>query len=338
MTLILPQTTVRFFRDLLGCGVVSARTVLGWVLVVPWAVWAIVRIGSLDRGWPLIGIVAFTPWAVVGAILGGAAAWALKRRVAAIVAGVAALLLILAIAPRVVGDGEGGALAAGDRPLRVLTLNVMGSGARADAVVDLVRRTRADVLSVQELTPEAEEALEDAGLRLRLRNAMLRPRPAGFGTGVYTRLPLRPGRPPGGTWFAMTSAIVRAAGGRDVEVLAVHIRAPTGSNAIADWQEDLRALPRASERRLRVLAGDFNATLDHHELRRVIDRGYVDAAASAGVGLHTTWPLGRVAPPTVTIDHVLADERFAIGEVSIHEVPGSDHRAVFAQLVLERGG
>jgi endonuclease/exonuclease/phosphatase (EEP) superfamily protein YafD len=317
---------------------VSARTVLAWVLVVPWAVWAIVRIASLDRGWPLIGIVAFTPWAVVGAILGGAAAWALKRRVAAIVAAVSALLLTLVVAPRVVGDGEGGALAAGDRPLRVLTINVKATGARADAVVDLVRRTRADVLCVQELTREADEALEDAGLRRRMPNAVVRARPRGFGTGIYTRLPLQAGRPPRGTWFAITAATVTPRGGPDAEILSVHIRAPTGSNALADWREDLRALPRASERRLRVLAGDFNATLDHSELRRLIDRGYVDAAASAGAGLRTTWPMGRVAPPTVTIDHVLADERFAIGDVEIHEVAGTDHRALFAQLVLEREG
>jgi endonuclease/exonuclease/phosphatase (EEP) superfamily protein YafD len=193
------------------------------------------------------------------------------------------------------------------------------------------------VLCVQELTREADEALEDAGLRRYMPNAELRPRPRGFGTGVYARLPLRRGRPPRGTWFPMTSAIVTPRGGRDVEVVSVHARAPTGSEAIEDWKADLRALPRASERRTRVLAGDFNATLDHRELRRVLDSGYVDAAASAGTGLRTTWPIGRVLPPTVTIDHVLADELFAIGDVAIHEVAGTDHRAVFAQLVLERG-
>ena len=33
---------------------------------------------------------------------------------------------------------------------------------------------------------------------------------------------------------------------------------------------------------MRILAGDFNATLDHAELRRLIGRGYHDAAEQAG--------------------------------------------------------
>ena len=38
----------------------------------------------------------------------------------------------------------------------------------------------------------------------------------------------------------------------------------------------------------------------------------------------------------MTIDHVLAPERVAVGEVSVHTVAGSDHRAVFAELFLPR--
>ena len=46
------------------------------------------------------------------------------------------------------------------------------------------------------------------------------------------------------------------------------------------WRGDLRALPPATpDGPLRILAGDFNATLDHAELRRLLDTGYEDAAA-----------------------------------------------------------
>ena len=75
---------------------------------------------------------------------------------------------------------------------------------------------------------------------------------------------------------------------------------------------DLRALPPATpDGRLRILAGDFNATLDHAELRRILDTGYQDAAAQVGAGLHGTWPRDRAFPPPVTIDHVLADDASA---------------------------
>ena len=81
-----------------------------------------------------------------------------------------------------------------------------------------------------------------------------------------------------------------------------------------------------------VVAGDFNATLDHVQLRDAIAMGYVDAAARAGVGLVPTWPNGRLFPPQVTIDHVLADERLSVADADVHEQPDSDHRAVFAEL------
>jgi endonuclease/exonuclease/phosphatase family metal-dependent hydrolase len=97
----------------------------------------------------------------------------------------------------------------------------------------------------------------------------------------------------------------------------------------------LRELPGAgAPRPLRVLLGDFNATLDHHELRRILDRGYADAADATGDGLRTTWPAGRRFPPEITIDHVLADRRIAPRDVTVHLVPRSDHRAVVAVLEL----
>ena len=45
---------------------------------------------------------------------------------------------------------------------------------------------------------------------------------------------------------------------------------------------------------------------------------------------------GRRIPPAVTIDHVLADARIGVRAVSVHTIPGTDHRAVFAELVLPR--
>jgi endonuclease/exonuclease/phosphatase family metal-dependent hydrolase len=87
-----------------------------------------------------------------------------------------------------------------------------------------------------------------------------------------------------------------------------------------------------------VLAGDFNATLDHSGLRRLIRTGYRDAAATVGAGLAGTWgPYDGDPIPPVTIDHVLVDRRVRVRSVSVHRVPGSDHRAVLAELALPAG-
>jgi endonuclease/exonuclease/phosphatase (EEP) superfamily protein YafD len=102
---------------------------------------------------------------------------------------------------------------------------------------------------------------------------------------------------------------------------------------MGNWRRDLRRLPDARPGGIvRVLAGDFNATLDHRELRRVLDRGYRDAADRNGSGLRATWPAdGRRVPP-VAIDHVLADERAGVQAVRVRDLPRSDHRAVVAVL------
>jgi endonuclease/exonuclease/phosphatase family metal-dependent hydrolase len=52
-----------------------------------------------------------------------------------------------------------------------------------------------------------------------------------------------------------------------------------------------------------------------------------------GRGLVPTWsPWG--SPALVTIDHVLVDPRCEVREFSVHPLPGSDHRAVYAEFRL----
>jgi len=102
---------------------------------------------------------------------------------------------------------------------------------------------------------------------------------------------------------------------------------------------DLRVLPPAAPQgALCILAGDFNATLDHAEMRRLLDTGYVDAAAEVGAGHRGTWPHGRRFPPPVTIDHVLADTRIGVRKFSVGTIPDTHHGAVLATLVLQRRG
>ena len=80
------------------------------------------------------------------------------------------------------------------------------------------------------------------------------------------------------------------------------------------WSAAWRACPRpAPSDRPGCWSGDFNATLDHAELRDVIDRGYRDAGDETGDGPDAA--PGRRATSCrrpVTIDHILADERFGI--------------------------
>jgi endonuclease/exonuclease/phosphatase (EEP) superfamily protein YafD len=310
------------------------RAVIAWLLVAPCAAWVVVRALGLERGYPLVPLLAYTPLAAAGSIVAAVAAALLRVRIAAVVAAIAAVALIAYVAPRVLGGASGAEGGSGPR-LRVLTANLYQQPGAVPGLVDIVRRTRPDVLSLQEVTPRVARALEASGLKRLLPERVQDPRAGGFGSALYARVPLRRGEIPVGQTVTVARARVR--GAPPVEVFAVHPRAPLRAENMDEWEGDLRAIPAATPRgAVRILAGDFNATLDHAELRRVLDTGYEDAAEAVGAGLRATWPSNRRFPPPVTIDHVLADARCGVRSARVMRVPRSDHRAVLADLVLPR--
>lgn len=305
-----------------------------WIAVAPLEAWTLVRLLGLDAGYPLVPLIAFTPYVAVAAFLVAGAALALRNWAAATVAALATLGLAAAVLPRGIGDGTVGA---GGRPtLSVLSANVHHGTANAGKLMALVEDLRPDLLAVQELTPWFHRELLAAAIAESLPNAIVQVRPDSSGGGIYSRLPVRELAEPGGFDFRQPRAELTVPGAGRVRVASVHPFPPTRGN-VGTWERALAQMPSAGRGAAWVLAGDFNATLDHSALREVLDRGYRDAGAVAGKGLEPTWPEGRRFGPLVTIDHVLADHRLDIASYSTHELPGTDHRAVFSQLVLPQG-
>ena len=299
--------------------------------------WAILRVFGLERGFLTVVLVAWTPLAVPAALLALVLAYLARRPGPGVATALAAALLLAAVLPRAVGSGHHPDSADGPE-LRVLSANLSrGSSAAAERTVELARELGVHLLCVQELTPAAARALGDAGLDKQLPHFGGAAHPGTPGTGIYSVDPLRSqgSLQPIGSWFEMPAAVARPPGAPRVEIGCVHPAPPTGSAAVHVWREGLRALPAAGGSRLRVLLGDFNATLDHAEVRRLLESGYVDAAAATGRGLIPTWP-ARILRPPVTIDRVLADERIGIVDYAVHGLDGSDHRAVSAVLTLPR--
>ena len=294
-----------------------------WALVVPCCAWALVRGFGLERGYPLVPLIAFTPYAAAVTAAVALLSVAARQRAAAVVAAGAAATLMAGIAPRALGDGGG---PAEGRSLRVMSVNLHRGHASAEQVVALARRWRADVLSLQEVDAAGIARLERAGLREVLPHRALALGRGTHGTALFARRPLRR-EPTRGTWNAQAVAVSDG-----VELTAVHPPAPATATRVRAWGRDLRGLPPAG-RRARILAGDFNATVDHASLRRLLATGYRDAAGAVGAGLRGTWPVGGSLPP-VAIDHVLVDERIGVRAVALQEIDGSDHRALLAHLVL----
>ncbi|WP_240506642.1 endonuclease/exonuclease/phosphatase family protein [Thermoactinospora rubra] len=300
-------------------------SVLVWMAVLPFAVWAALRLGGLEPVWPWVALVAFTPYAAAGGLAALAVSALARRRAAAGVALAGTLALALAVAPRALGDGD--RPASGPR-LRVLAANLMVGQADAERLMGLVRELDVDVLALQEVTPRARDRL--AGLREFLPHVVDRSHPGVRGSAIYARFPLAE-QPMIEYGFRQARAVLRHPAG-EVEIVSVHPCAPRLATRIPCWRQGLEALPRAGGR-LRVLAGDFNATLDHRPMRDLLDSGYRDAADVTGRGLTATWPQGGRLPG-VAIDHVLADSRIGVAAFDVRPLRGTDHRPVFAELIL----
>lgn len=311
-----------------------ARTVLAWVVVAPWALWALVRVFGLERGFLLVALVAYTPFAVSASMLATGGAALLRRWAPAAIGALATGALLFAVVPRALPNGDPQI----DDPvgLRMMTANIHKSKVDPDLIAELVRREQIDLLSLQELTVEGAVGLARSGVARELPFRVLSLRGDAYGSGIYSRYPLLSREPP--DTIRQAEGILRLPG-TSVEVFCVHPYPPTGSSTVDLWRRSVRDLPPAEPHgRLRVLAGDFNATLDHDVLRDLIDSGYRDAGDAEGKGLLFTWPNDRSFPALVAIDHILADRRIAIDDFEVHDLPGSDHRAVIASLLLPSSG
>ncbi len=294
----------------------------------------VLRLVPVDARWAFAAL-SFTPYILAGAgalLLGAVAA---RRWRLCVAAALAVGLLAAGVVPRALADGQ--PTAAGPS-LTVASANLYFGRADPRTVVDLVRAHRVDVLSLQELTPEAVTGLDEAGLAAVLPHRVFQPDARAAGTGVASRFPLRSPRPsnPDSYHFQPVVGIDVPGAAAPIELTAVHVVAPVGRIELATWRAELAALPAADGRGTRILAGDFNATLDHPALRAVLDTGYRDAADAAGSGLRATWPTDTPLVPVAAIDHVLVDTGCAVRSFDVVPLPGSDHSGVVAEVVLPR--
>ncbi|WP_062429813.1 endonuclease/exonuclease/phosphatase family protein [Herbidospora daliensis] len=319
-------------------GGTSLTTRLIWLIVLLYAAWVLLRLVPGDVGFWWVQLVAFTPYVALSSPVALLLALLARRWVAGGAALAVCLVFAALVVPRMVGESPSGG---GGPRLRVLAVNLLAGGAPAEEVVRLVRSVRADVVAFQELSPDAVEAMERAGLDALLPNRVTEARRGTRGSGIYSRFPVeRVGLHDFGGFGQLVGRL--DVEGVAVEMVSVHPCAPYVARLHACWGEGLDALSQTGGA-ARLLIGDFNATLDHARVRALLDAGYRDAAEVTGNGLQTTWPaLPRdfygLPIPSVTIDHVLADSRTAIHAFSVHTLPNTDHKAVFAELELPGPG
>lgn len=308
--------------------------------IIALAALAIAVVGLLARYVPLTNqVVMFaavlSPYLMSTAVVSAVLLFAGRRWALALVATVVVIVAIAVELPLFISKRNDPAVQT--VPLRIMTANILYGRADAEPLVETAN-AHADVLAVQELTPEAVERLSAAGLDETFPYRALDARPGPDGVGMWSRFPITASERIGDYQLAMVSARIKLEGAQvDPAVLVAHLL-PPWPNPIADFRSDMQRMQRTMRDLAEsvgagcaIVAGDFNSTPDMREFRHLLRNGFQDASLQAGAGFNRTYPADSRIPPIIAIDHVLTYQCTATSAETT-KLPGSDHEGLITTL------
>jgi endonuclease/exonuclease/phosphatase family metal-dependent hydrolase len=226
--------------------------------------------------------------------------------------------------------------------LRVLSGNLMNGRADPEAFADLVRSSGADVVAVQELSPEQarargsvlphgrfEPALDFTGMGIALRH------PAEFDRVALAYRDARVARLDPAHWPGLTGGL---------EIVNVHMASPTfGTQAwtrFSHRRDQCRGLVEyldGTPDRARAVLGDFNAT-SSWPLYRVVAGRLEDLALSHARSRSArparTWARWVGGPPLLRIDHCFGSG-LRVDDFQVVAIRGSDHSGLLVDLSVD---
>src|SRR4051794_8182901 len=275
-------------RHVVGALAAALLTAGGAVLVLP-------DLLGLDTRTPFAQLVAFRQWELAG-VLGALVVLLVLARfvrwgrpfLVPLSIGTLAVLLIGSslVLPRVVADP----VPTSGTPLTVLSFNVYEGRADVSARPATIAARRPDLVSLPEAGPRFAAKLAPLvePLGYRIQSSRTRgPDVSSVTALVSDRL--------GGVTFrigddAQDFPYLEATGGSlgPLRFVAFHAASPVPQR-VGSWVQDLGLLPQwCAGATPAIVAGDFNATLDHSALRAGM-AGCSDAADERGAGLVPTW-------------------------------------------------
>jgi len=234
--------------------------------------------------------------------------------------------------------------------VRVMTWNTAGEATDPATVAQTAVAMSADIVSLPETTIETGEQI---AIAMRELGSPMWAHHVEFDVGVNTwdarstTLLISPAlgdyaviessQDGSSNTAVLPSAVAMPVNGDGPIVVAVHAVAPRQDD-MDHWREDLRWLADQCATDNVIMAGDFNATLDHMS-RLGEDGGTLgrchDAASETGNGGVGTWTTALPALLGAPIDHVLATPGWKpTGSIVLRslDASGSDHRPLVVQL------
>lgn len=286
-----------------------------------------------------IGLVLVLAFTLLALLSSGA------RRFAA---SVAVLLLAFCAVNTVVlatrGFGNLGFQSATESDVTVLSWNTLGDAPGARVIADLALDTGAEIVALPETSNamgvEIAGLMSDAGHPMSVYTAAYGEISKARSTTLLVSTGLGDYRVGTSTitTAVLPSVVATPVSGDGPTIVAVHALAPLPP-MLPGWKGDLEWAAGACSGDDVIMAGDFNATLDHFS--------GIDHAAGATLGNCTdaasltdnaavgTWPTAIPALVGAPIDHVMATPNWRVTGMRViesHDKYGSDHRPVLAQL------
>lgn len=234
-----------------------------------------------------------------------------------------------------------------DEDVTVLSWNTLGDEPGADMIAQLAADADADIVTLPETTKQAgidiAVAMRESGhpmwvhtvafddvAKARSTTVLVSP-----DLGEYHQVSTNADRAQ--NTAVLPSVVLDPVNGDGPRIVAVHAVAPTSSQ-MDNWRADLSWIAAQCEMDNVIMAGDFNATIDH--MAGLGDGDGTlgrcsDAASLAGSGAVGTWSTAWPALLGTPIDHVMATNAWTVSGfrvVTELDGSGSDHRPIIAQL------
>jgi endonuclease/exonuclease/phosphatase (EEP) superfamily protein YafD len=225
------------------------------------------------------------------------------------------------------------ARACSDDQLRVVTANAWFMNDDHEALIAWLGRSDADIVALQEITPQWVTALEPLARKYPYRKFM--PRDDPYGIALLSRWPIDDVQPMDFAGDGMPSLVASVnVHGRKLRVIALHTRWPVVPELQVARDRTLQqaAALALTQPASTILLGDLNLTPYAPAFARLLSgSGLRDALA--GVAWRPTWQAG-FWPLALPIDHVLVPPGSCVTAHEIGPDLGSDHRPLQVTLRL----
>lgn len=292
---------------------------------------AIMRVLPLGESFPRVGIEAVLNWFLLFALLQLAVQLLLKHRVRALLAGLVCTFgayFVPGLIPKAQPQHT-------TETLTAFSTNLYGSSTNHTGIREELRESAADVVSLQELTPEWVISL--APVLQAYPHQIFAPRECCHGIGFASKYPIVHHEIVDiGNGIPAIRATLDVHG-RLVDVWSVHTLPPNQARYTGLWVEQTDRLIHHFRNRERttIAMGDFNASPTSRTYHRLIELSHLDGAHERlGRGYATTWPNGTLPLPPIRLDHMLVSQDVAVRSMHEGVGEGSDHRPLTALLAF----